>query len=114
MTLRAVAYQGAVAPEGFAITCDQGETQIDLTTVTAATMRVKKPSGATVTWTAALSGASVKSVIVTHVFAAGDLDEKGRYSVVAHLSVPSGTIRSEPKTLLVLGEFQTDGLAFDP
>lgn len=114
MTLRAVAYQGAVAPEGFAVTCGQGETEIDLTTATAATMRVKKPSGTTATWTAALSGATVTSVVATHVYAAGDLDEKGRYAIAVHLTVPGGTIRTEPKTLLVLDEFQVDKLAFDP
>lgn len=113
-SLRAVAYQGAVAPEGFAVTCGRGETQTDLTTATAATMRVKKPSGATVTWAASLSGATTTSVVATHVYAAGDLDEKGRYAISVHLSVPGGTIRTEPKSLLVLDEFQVDGIAFDP
>lgn len=108
MSLRPVAYVGAVAPEGVAVTVGQGESGIDLTTATAASMLVKLPDGTETTWTAVLSGATSLSVVATHTFAAGDLTQRGRYVVVVALTVPGGTIRTRPKILTVLSQYAVD------
>ena len=108
MSLRPVAYVGAVAPESVAIAVTQGQSGIDLSTVTAATMLVQLPDGQETTWDASLSGATALGVTVTHTFQAGDLQIPGRYVILAALTVPAGTIRSRPRVLTVLPKFSVD------
>lgn len=85
-------YQGAVAPEDYAIGVGTGDSGLDMTTVTAAEFRVFKPGGVEVVWTAAISAAIPASLVLTHLFSAApsEVDKNGDYLIYAVLTVPGG------------------------
>jgi len=113
---RSVVRQGALAPKSYSILAQAGDSGVDMTTVTAATIEVQLPDGSRPSWPALLSNASVASVLVTHAFAAGDLPIRGFYAVLARLTVPFGSnvLETDPERLAVLGEFEVEDLFFDP
>ena len=97
-------YQNAIAPETVSIVVESGDSGIDMTTISAASMKVQDEDGNEVTWTAALSGATTSQVTVTHTMPASlpsDVPDVGEYSVVCSLTLPSGTVRSRPARLVV-------------
>ena len=106
--MAAVVYAGAVAPESLKVTVAQGSSGIDLTTVTAAQLLVKKPDGTTLSWSATISAATATSLTLTHVFSAADVDVTGIYVVVPKLTVPAGFVRGVPKKLTALDPFQAE------
>lgn len=109
MSLRPVAYVGAVAPEGVSISISQGDSGIDLSTVTGVSMLVQRPDGTETTWAGVIiSGATALALTASHTFQAGDLDRPGRYVIVVALTVPAGVIRTRPRILTVLGKFSVD------
>lgn len=78
----------------------------DLSTVTVAVLRVLKPDGTSATWTpATLSSQTATTLRVTHVFLMGEVSQDGAYSIYAKLTVPSGTIRTDPAAVTGLIEF---------
>jgi GTP-dependent phosphoenolpyruvate carboxykinase len=66
----------------------------DPAAVTAAVMKITKPSGAAVNWTAALASQSSLSVQATYTFATAgtDLDVAGTWSVWVQFTQPGKTI----------------------
>ena len=100
MNTRNIVYTGAVAPESLRVTVESGESDLDLTTVTAASLSVRKPDGTTTTWTVAITDQEEGSLVLTHAFSSGDLPDTGGYVVVALLTVPGGTRRCLPQKLL--------------
>lgn len=106
----AVVYAGAVAPEAYVLVLTASAASgIDLSTVTAASLKAKKAGVSTPeTWTCTFAyDADEETLTLTHVFGVGELAEsdKGLWSVRAYLTVPAGTIRSKPRRLEVRGEF---------
>lgn len=66
------------------------DTQSDLTGATTLEMEIKKPSGATVTKTAAIPvGLDATDGIITYATIAGDFDEAGKYYIQAHIASAS-------------------------
>lgn len=57
----------------------------NITTATVLQIRAQKPSGAVVTWTAAISGTNS----VRYVVASGDLDEAGAWILQAYVRLPA-------------------------
>lgn len=97
-------YQNALQPEAFSVTVTNGDTGLDMTTVTAASLSVQLPDGTTTTWVASISGATTTQLTVTHTMpssAPSDVATVGEYSVVAVLTIPSGTVRGQPVRLVV-------------
>jgi len=93
-------YQGAVSPEALVIAVTS--TDYDLSAVTSATLRVRLPDSSVETWSAAVTGATVSALSLTHVFAAGNTDQLGIYSVSGILAVPGGTLRTLETNFLVV------------
>jgi hypothetical protein len=114
--MRRVVRQGAVAPEFFSIFAEAGESGIDLSTATSATIEVQLPDGTKLTWSGTLEDAAVVSVTVKHTFAANDADlpVRGKYIVYAHVVTASSAFRTEPERLDVLGKFDVEDLFHDP
>jgi hypothetical protein len=89
-------YQGAVAPESFVLGVQAGDSGLDLTTVSAAVMKVLKPGGVAVDWAAVISGATAGALTLTHSFATPtELDVPGDYVVFALLTVPGGFVTTD-------------------
>lgn len=98
-----IVYQGAVAPEAIRIKVLQGSSGIDLTTVTAAAFQVRQPSGAVLTWAAAIQvGATATQLTAVHTFILADTEQLGRHVIQAKLTVPAGIVRSVPATFQVI------------
>jgi hypothetical protein len=102
-----VVYVGAVAPENYVLDLTPGTTGIDLTTVSAAILRVQDPEGNETTWAVVSSNITATTLTLTHDFIAGDIALSGPYVVYAELTIPAGTVRSLPRTRLARGRFET-------
>lgn len=95
-------YQGAVAPEAYRLQVTQGDSGVDLATVTTGEFRVCRADGQEVVWSATVGAQSATSLILTHTYAGGDLPVAGVYVIHAALTHPLGVSRSKPKKVLVL------------
>lgn len=98
-------YAGAVAPEAIALDITTGESGLDLSTVSAATMHVLHEDGTTAVWACTVSNATPTSCRVTHAFQVGDVTKREKIVVVPYLTVPGGTQRCERYTTTVEDEF---------
>ena len=90
---------GAQAPERFQIqvAAAPGDTEpLDLTTVSAASLRVTGPDGQAVTWSCTTVSVTSLLLVLEHVFAASDVGARGQYSIVVQLTVPTGVRRTGP------------------
>lgn len=96
---------GATAPESYVMVVSAGNSGIDLSTVTAVSLKVKRYDGSLTTWAATRSEQTATSIKLTHVMALIDLTTPGQYIVTGILTVPSGTVRSKPVILYVKDEF---------
>lgn len=98
---------GQVAPNTYWVTVSQDGSMaaFDFTTVSAASIVVKKPSGATQAWTTVLSPQTTTGLTATHTLAFGDLDEAGTYTGYLLMTVPGGTIQSGVNTFYVAEQF---------
>lgn len=101
-----IAYLGMRAPATYRHTVTSKV--VDLTTVTAAALKVKGPDGVEVTWTAAIeAGATTGKLVAIHDFAAdgSDLAKKGLHIIYAELTVPGGVLTSKPVAMTVKAKF---------
>lgn len=98
---------GQVDPQTYFVYVTQAGAlaSFDFTTVTSASIRVKKPSGATQTWTGAISNQTTAGLTFTRTLQTGDLDEAGSYTGYLLMVVASGTLRSEAEEFFVAEEF---------
>ena len=83
---------------GIAITVATG---ITLTGATTTQLKVKKPSGATATWTATISGTNLNYTTV-----ANDLNEAGRYFLQAFVQTGGQTLYGETAEIDIYGAYQ--------
>lgn len=97
-------YQNAVAPEAYTRDDSVGASGFDMSTISAASLHVRKPDGTTTTWTASISLQTATSLRLTHTYAGGDVALVGTYIVWAVYTVPGGTIRSKPRVLVCKAE----------
>lgn len=77
------------------------ETGISLSGATVTKLKVKKPSGTEVEWTATVDG--TKLVYVTQ---AGDLDEEGLYKIQAYVELGALKILGDTDGIYVYGEYE--------
>lgn len=96
-----VVFQGALAPEAYVLDITPGISGVDLVDVSAAVLKVLKPNNTEVNWSAAMSNKTSITLTLTHSFQAGDLDLTGLYRIYAALTIPGGTVRTEPRELVV-------------
>lgn len=83
--------------ETFAIDIGQGLSGVNMTTVTAVSLKVNKPSQTDeLTWTANIVSSSATSLRVRHQFAAGEVDRVGTYRIHPILTVAGSQKRSTP------------------
>jgi|CXWL01.1.fsa_nt_gi hypothetical protein len=102
-----VVYLGPVAPEAYVVDVVPGTSGVDLSTVTDAALLVLRPDGAEVVWSVTRSNQTASTLTLTHVFEATDVDVVGEYGVYAAMTIPAGTVRSEPRSFPGLGRFDT-------
>lgn len=98
-------YSGGVAPETLVAIGTAGSSGVDLTTVTAASISVKRPDGTLATWACAILAATISTITVSHDFGAGETSQLGTYGMVLRCTVPAGTVRIRLVPLEVLDEF---------
>ena len=98
-------------PRRFACTCGTGNSGLDLTTVTGATLQVRTPAGVEVEWAATLAAgpyppaATPTDLWLVYPYVAGDVDNLGRYAVFATMTIPGGAVRSVPSDFQVVNKF---------
>jgi hypothetical protein len=102
-------HQGAKAPEAYVLNVVPGDSGVDLSTVSAASFSVRLHGGTETTWAATRSNQTATTLKLTHTFDSGGTETAivGDYVVYAVLTIPSGTVRTEPLTLQVRGEYET-------
>ena len=104
-------YVGMTVPP-FSMDVVQGLSGIDLSTTSAAELRIRKP-GLTpssaprdVTWAAATSGPTAKRITLTHTLVAGDLDVRGMYFLYARVQIGGVWYRTTTFSRFVFSEFE--------
>ena len=92
-----VLYVGMVAPYQYVADLVPGDSGLDLSTVTAATIEIRKPDGTTVSWAATRSNQTTSTLTLTHNLAAGtsEIDQAGEWHFYAELTVAGGFRRTE-------------------
>lgn len=90
-------YVGLEAPKEYTVDFIQGDSLLDMSTITDATFEIRKPDGSTVSWTAVLSAQTTDTITLTYTFSGGggDLDQAGTWHFYAKFEVPGGFERSE-------------------
>jgi hypothetical protein len=95
---------GAQAPERLKLTITNAQLAsepLDLSTVTAVSLQVTRPSGVVVTWSTTIDTQTSTSLVVLHTFAAPDVPTAGEYGILILLTVPTGVRRAGPSSLQV-------------
>ena len=105
--MRYTAHVGMRSPQGYVTDLVPSTNGEDLSTVTAAVLQAQRPDGTVVTWAATLSNKTTTTITVSHVYASdgSDLNQQGVWSVFAQLTLPGGSIDSDPIPLFVSGPF---------
>ncbi len=102
MTIRT----GVQAPYQYVLNLTADGTIVDLADVTDAELDVRLPNYAeTETWDVALSNQTTTTLTLTHTFDVDDAVEPGAYVIFAKLTVPGGILRSDPKLVRILDQF---------
>lgn len=94
-------YRGAVSPESILLNIVPGDSGLDLSTVTGASITAYHSDRTSETWSVTLSNQSESTLRLTHAFASGDTDVAENLVLVASLTTPSGNIRCTPLTLRI-------------
>jgi hypothetical protein len=92
---------GAQAPERLLVTITNAELAsepLDLSTVTAVTLRVTTPRGER-TWTTTIETQTATLLELEHLWDALDVEEPGIYRVYVDMAVPGGVRRAGPSSL---------------
>lgn len=106
--MSAVVWEDAVAPEALVVNVTPGDSGVDLSTVTAASFKVLKVDGTTATWTATRSNQTATTLKCTYTLLAADVAKPGRYVYYVAMTIPSGTVRTKPRVLIVRGLYETE------
>lgn len=70
--------------------------------VTAVSINVRRPDGATDTWSASISATTTSSLTALHVLEAGDVDVAGRYDCELVLTFAGGSLKSFVDSIQVI------------
>lgn len=88
---------GIVAPQTYAVSFSSPVGGLDLSTVSAISIEIRKPDGSETSWSTAISGASATAATATHSFSAApsELDQAGTWHLRAKMTVAGGYRWSE-------------------
>lgn len=93
---------GAQSAESLQVTITpEVGTPLDLTTVTACTLQVRKGSGAEAIWDTVITSQTLGGLVVVHQFEELDVPSETTLTIMPILTVPGGERRCEPFTLIV-------------
>lgn len=84
---------------------EAGDSGFALTTATAASFLVYKPNKQEVEWTCSMSNVTTSRMVISHPYAAGDIDLEGQYVVRAKITFPAGDILLPPQAFTVRSRF---------
>ena len=104
--MAATVYQGAVPPEQYTLDVTPGSSGVDLSTVTAASFLILRADGATATWIATRTNQTATTLTLSYPLTSSDVNVAGVYAVYAALTIPSGTVRTAPRQLVVKGTYE--------
>lgn len=89
-------YVGLVAPKTYTVDFVRGDSSLDMSTITAATIEVRKPDGTTTSWAATRSNQTSTTLTLTFTFGtSSELDQAGTWHFYAKFTIPGGFDRSE-------------------
>lgn len=90
-------YVGLSAPKQYTVDLELDASVLDLSTVSAATLQIRKPDGTTTSWTTALSNQTPTTLTLTYTYPAapGPYDQPGTWHFYAKLTIPGGFDRTE-------------------
>lgn len=88
-----------VGDVGTVITVDCGE---NISAATVMELKVEKPGGATITWTASLYGTDY----LRYTIQSGDLDESGTWKIQASVTLPSWSGLGETDKFIVYEAYE--------
>jgi hypothetical protein len=95
-------HQGAVAPYALTFTVTSPDpATFDLSTATAAELRVKRENGSADVWPCTLSGLTTTTAILTHIFAVGDVPDIETVVLTPVVTTPSGDFFAKVRKLRV-------------
>ncbi len=98
-------YVGLVAPKTYVLDFVPGFSSLDLSTVSAATIQVRKPDGTTTSWSTALSNQTASTITLTYsIPSSTPFDQAGTWSFYVKFTIPGGYDRTEEWTEQVLRE----------
>lgn len=98
-------YVGGQAVEAVRWYVGAEDSGVDLSTVTAASVRVQHPDDSVAVWLVDIEAQAVDYLILKHTIAITDLPRAGAYVAVADLTVPGGYVRTVPITMPVLDQY---------
>jgi pyrimidine operon attenuation protein/uracil phosphoribosyltransferase len=101
----ATIYKGATAPESLTVVVTSDPAGLDLTTVSAAMIKVKRAGDTALEWAASIVDRAAHSLTVRHTFVGTDTDVAGDYEAVVYLTVPDGTMRTTPQPFTIADPF---------
>jgi hypothetical protein len=84
------------------VTLTPGSSGLDMSTVTAVTLVARASDGTETDWTTTLSAQTASGLIATHVFSSTDVPSETQLRVMPECTVPGGTRRCYPFTLIVV------------
>ncbi len=90
-------YVGMVEPYTYSQNFVPGSSGLDLSVVSDAEFRIRKPDGSTDTWAGTLSNQTATTLTVTYDLAAtpSDIDVAGMWKFYLAMTVPAGEMRTE-------------------
>jgi hypothetical protein len=89
-------YVGLVAPKTYEVNIVVGDSSLDLSLVSDATIEVRKPDGTTTSWAVDLSNQTSTTLKLTYDFGeTSPLDQPGTWRFYAKLTVVGGYDRTE-------------------
>lgn len=94
-------YQNALAPEAITVDIIPGNSGLDLSTVTSATIEVYVSGTVSDTWTCNLSNQTEDTITLTYSFQSGDTATTGTKTLLPKLVAPGGTYRCNPLNIYV-------------
>jgi|ERR1017187_5101439 hypothetical protein len=95
-----------ISPQALVMTCSAGGACPDMTAVVSSVIQLLKPDGTTRPLSVTISNKTPASLVLTHLFQTGDLDQVGVYKAYVVHTLPVGQVRGDTQTITVLDNFK--------
>lgn len=106
LVLESSIHAGATTPYVLKYDVTTGDSEFNLTSVTAARFDVLRGNGQTATWTCTLSNQTTTTVRLTHAFSQADVPEADTLILEPRLTVPGGELVCQIAKLTVRRKFE--------